>query len=80
MDTSAHCVQSRIKICANYSARLYKAFIPLQTKLKTAPYRLYSAISLIKSSMEILLLSCLNKGENRESLSTFPWLSLNTGL
>lgn len=60
------------KTCENYSAQLYKAFIPPQTILKTVPYLLYSVISLIKSSMEILLLSCLNKGENRESLSTFP--------
>lgn len=67
-----HTVLNDEKSCENYSVQLYKAFIPSQTKLKSVPYLLYSAISLIKSSMEILLLSCLNKGENRESLSTFP--------
>lgn len=56
----------------NPATIILHGFIKLQSKLETFPYLLYSAISLIKSSMEILLLSCLNKGENRESLSTFP--------
>lgn len=43
-------------------------------------YRLYSDTSFKRSSVEILLLSCLYNGENLESLSTFPWLSLNTDL
>lgn len=43
-------------------------------------YLLYSDTSLIRSSVEILLLSCLKRGENRDSLSSAPWLSLNTDL
>lgn len=44
------------------------------------PYLLYSDTSLIRSSVEILLLSCLKRGEKRDSLSSAPWLSLNTDL
>lgn len=44
------------------------------------PYLLNSDTSLIKSSVEILLLSCLKRGEKRDSRSSAPWLSLNTDL
>lgn len=47
---------------------------------KTLLYLLYSVMSLSRSSVEILLLSCLKRGENRDSRSTMPWLSLNTDL
>ncbi len=43
-------------------------------------YLLYSVMSLMRSSEETLLLSCLKSGEKRLSLSTVPWLSLNTDL
>lgn len=48
--------------------------------LKILLYLLYSVMSLSRSSVEILLLSCLKSGENRDSRSTVPWLSLNTDL
>lgn len=34
----------------------------------------------MRSSVEILLLSCLKSGEKRDSLSSAPWLSLKTDL
>lgn len=49
-------------------------------KSQALSYLLYSVTSLIRSSMEILLLSCLKSGEKRDSLSSAPWLSLNTDL
>lgn len=49
-------------------------------KAQAVSYLLYSDTSLIRSSVEILLLSCLKSGEKRDSRSSAPWLSLNTDL
>lgn len=59
--------------------QIVKSVLPnLRNSLRL--HLLYSDTSFMRSSTEILLLSCLKSGEKRDSRSNAPWLSLKTDL
>lgn len=61
-------------------AKFHKKTAKKKKKPGSVTHFLMSASSLMRSSVEILPLSCRYSGENLPSMSKLPWASLNTCL